>query len=57
MSDKPKETWEHELVNGTHPTHKTRYSDSSGYDEKCDKCGGTDSMGEDTLRKPCKETY
>jgi hypothetical protein len=35
----------------THPTHKTRYSDSSFYDEVCTLCGATDS-GE-LLKVPC----
>lgn len=37
----------------THPTHNTRYSDSSLYDEVCKKCGATDAMGCDLLNKSC----
>jgi hypothetical protein len=35
----------------THPTHKTRYSDSSLYDEVCTLCGATDSG--QMLKVPC----
>lgn len=37
----------------THPTHKTRMSDSSHYDEKCVQCGATDNLRDDRLEKPC----
>lgn len=37
----------------THKTHKTRYSDSSLYDEKCELCGATDSSSDNRLEKPC----
>lgn len=37
----------------THPTHKTRYSDSSLYDEVCTQCGGTDGIGDRSLNAPC----
>lgn len=33
--------------------HLVRYSDSSLYDLKCDRCGGTDLKGDDMLRRPC----
>ena len=36
-----------------HPTHKTRFSDSSFYDEVCTLCGKTDSNGMEELDKPC----
>ena len=35
------------------PTHRTRYSDSSLYDEVCVLCGATDSRGSDALDRPC----
>jgi hypothetical protein len=38
----------------SHPTHKTRYSDSSLYDEVCTLCGVTDYNGMKELDKPCK---
>jgi hypothetical protein len=37
----------------THPTHKTRFSDSSLYDEVCTLCGYTDA-GE-MLKVPCEK--
>jgi hypothetical protein len=37
----------------THPTHKTRYSDSSLFDEICEYCGMTDRRGDDALDHPC----
>jgi hypothetical protein len=37
----------------THPTHQTRYSDSSLYDEVCTLCGATDARGSDRLYQPC----
>ena len=33
--------------------HKTRFSDSSLYDEKCVYCGATDGFGDKRLSKPC----
>jgi hypothetical protein len=33
--------------------HRTRFSDSSMYDEKCVLCGGTDAYGDARLNKPC----
>lgn len=33
--------------------HKTRYSDSSLYDEKCVRCGGTDGRGDGSLNHRC----
>ena len=38
-----------------HPSHKTRYSDSSVYDEVCVYCGATDASGSVGLKKPCPE--
>lgn len=37
----------------THPSHQTRYSDSSLYDEVCTLCGATDARGSDLLYQPC----
>lgn len=37
----------------THETHKTRYSDSSIYDEVCIYCGATDAIGDRRLDQPC----
>lgn len=37
-----------------HPSHKTRFSDASSYDEICTVCGATDSLGSwGNLAKPC----
>jgi hypothetical protein len=33
--------------------HRTRYSDSSVYDEKCMLCGGTDAPGDRSLQGVC----
>ncbi len=33
--------------------HRTRFSDSSVYDEKCVLCGGTDASGDNSLNRPC----
>ena len=39
----------------THPTHTTRYSDSSLYDEVCTKCGANDAPGRgQSLELPCQ---
>lgn len=35
-----------------HPSHITRFSDSSLYDEKCVNCGATDAYS-GTLDRPC----
>lgn len=35
-----------------HETHKTRYSDSSIYDEVCEYCGATDA-NQAVLDRPC----
>ena len=40
----------------THPTHKTRFSDSSFHDEVCEACGGTDAAGDLSLGDPCPAT-
>ncbi len=37
-----------------HPSHKTRFSDASSFDEICTECGATDRAGSDKLKKPCK---
>lgn len=37
----------------THPSHETRISDSSYYDEVCKKCGATDARGSVGLMFPC----
>lgn len=37
----------------THASHRTRFSDSSQYDEICKACGGTDTRGSTTLDEPC----
>ncbi len=37
-----------------HPSHVTRFSDSSLYDEVCINCGATDGLGTwGELSKPC----
>lgn len=36
-----------------HPSHKTRFSDSSLYDEVCVNCGATDGRGDNRLSLPC----
>lgn len=38
---------------GDHPSHKTRSSDSSLYDEVCVYCGATDGRGDHSLKRPC----
>lgn len=38
-----------------HPSHLTRYSDSSLYDEVCVNCGATDASGDDRLKSPCPD--
>jgi hypothetical protein len=38
----------------SHPSHKTRFSDSSLYDEVCTLCGVTDYNGMAKLDAPCK---
>jgi hypothetical protein len=44
-----------ELPNKCHPSHKTRASDASSFDEVCIKCGARDSLGSwGDLRFPCK---
>lgn len=37
----------------THPTHDTRFSDSSLYDEKCVNCGATDARNDKRLEQQC----
>lgn len=38
-----------------HPSHKTRFSDASTFDEICVNCGATDEVpgGWGALAKPC----
>lgn len=36
-----------------HPSHKTRYSDASTFDEVCEQCGATDEQGSTRLSEPC----
>lgn len=38
---------------GNHPSHQTRYSDSSFYDEVCESCGATDASGDRRLQWSC----
>lgn len=40
---------------GLHPSHVTRFSDSSMYDERCVNCGATDQVpgGWGRLAEPC----
>jgi hypothetical protein len=40
----------------THPSHNTRLSDSSLYDEVCSACGATDANGMADLSRPCPAT-
>lgn len=43
------------ITEGCHPSHKTRSSDASSYDEICETCGATDGLGTwGELSKPCK---
>lgn len=37
----------------THPSHKTRFSDSPFYDLVCDGCGASDAAGDNRLGLPC----
>lgn len=45
----------HDLPQGKHPSHTTRFSDSSAYDEVCTQCGSTDITGGGwgKLGEPC----
>lgn len=36
-----------------HPSHETRMSDASTFDEICTKCGATDTPGSSALELPC----
>jgi hypothetical protein len=39
-----------------HPSHKTRVSDASSFDEVCIYCGATDELGSwGNLAKPCPD--
>lgn len=39
----------------SHPSHSTRISDSSLYDEVCNNCGANDGrLGGDSLDRPCR---
>lgn len=42
-------------MGGLHPSHKTRFSDASTFDEICEICGATDEVpgGWGELAKPC----
>ena len=42
---------------GPHPSHKTRFSDASTFDEICVNCGATDEVpgGWGNLALPCPE--
>jgi hypothetical protein len=42
-------------MSGLHPSHKTRFSDASSFDEICTLCGATDIVpgGWGALAKPC----
>lgn len=42
-----------EQKKANYATHKTRYSDSSLYDEVCEVCGATDYVGSFKLNQPC----
>lgn len=37
----------------THPSHNTRISDASSFDEICVHCGATDRRGSNELAYPC----
>jgi len=37
----------------THPSHKTRFSDASSFDEICTECGATDMVCPGPLDQPC----
>jgi hypothetical protein len=41
---------------GVHPSHNTRYSDASSFDEICENCGATDDVmsGPGALMYPCR---
>lgn len=43
--------------NGPHPSHKTRFSDASSFDEICIYCGATDQVpgGWGQLAYPCSK--
>ncbi len=43
------------MPDGLHPTHRTRFSDSSLFDEICVLCGATDHVpgGWGELANPC----
>ncbi len=42
------------MVDKCHPSHKTRFSDASTYDEVCVNCGATDGLGTwGKLKYPC----
>lgn len=38
-----------------HPSHQTRSSDASSFDEVCESCGATDAAGDRRLAWPCGE--
>lgn len=39
-----------------HPSHETKLSDSSLYDERCVKCGASDGRHDTRLFDPCPNT-
>lgn len=42
------------MTDKLHPSHKTRYSDASTFDEICVHCGATDRLGSwGKLAEPC----
>ena len=45
-------------MSGPHPSHVTRFSDASSYDEICINCGATDQVpgGWGKLAYPCPKT-
>lgn len=43
-------------MKGPHPSHITRFSDASTFDEICINCGATDRLGSwGLLAEPCVE--
>lgn len=55
MSYAPKKMPYHDYPDELHPSHDTRVSDASSFDEICKNCGRTDSSGGGWawLRMPC----
>lgn len=48
-----------ETPKGLHPSHRTRFSfDASSWDEICEKCGATDTIGGwGRLADPCPNEH